>query len=315
MKAILKIVFSFAILAWLVKTGKLNFSLVSQLLLEPGKIVIAIFALIFILVIVTYRWKMIVETRSLKNLPITPVLKGNWIGMFFNAVLPGSVSGDFIKIFYLKNLDPKFSKRFLLASSLIDRVIGLFGIIFLLGLNSLIFYKELSEKSLHVKQILDFNLLLTLGIIIGILSLFFIPLKINTLLNKFPLKKHTVEIWDFLVGIRSKLVGLIGLSVVVQAIAVIVFWYLTKSFSDHPFELNQAFSFVPLGFIGLAIPIAPSGLGVGHMLFEELFKLYDITNGASLFNLYFLVQLIVNLLGVVPYITFKPTENQIKIHD
>jgi len=67
----------------------------------------------------------------------------------------------------------------------------------------------------------------------------------------------------------------------------------------------QALAFIPIGLMTLALPVAPSGLGVGHAIFQKLFELSAITNGASLFNLYFVVCLVVNIFGVIPYLTSK----------
>lgn len=310
MKTILKLTLSFGIIFWLIQSGKLNFNLVNQLLQDPLRVIISLIGCFIILFIVTYRWKIIVETKAQKNLPMIPILKGNWIGMFFNAVLPGSVSGDFIKVFYLEKLDPKFTKGFLILSSLVDRVIGLFGIIFLLGSSALIFYQDLSTKNESIKQLLTINLALVFLIILGITLLFLNPKFITQLLKKLPFSKQLNSLWSFLLSIRDKIFKLLFLSVIIQAGAVIIFWYLTYPFAEGDFTLGQAFSFIPIGFVVIAIPIAPSGLGVGHVMFDELFKLYQINNGASLFNLYFLIQLLCNLVGVIPYITFKAEQSE-----
>jgi hypothetical protein len=59
----------------------------------------------------------------------------------------------------------------------------------------------------------------------------------------------------------------------------------------------------------LALPVAPSGLGVGHAIFQKIFELSAIQNGASLFNIYFVISLGVNVLGVIPYLLSKPEKN------
>lgn len=311
-KNIIKILFSFSVLVWLIQSGEINFSLIISLLKNPIEVIISFIGLIFVLWISTYRFKLILETRSKTSLPMKPVLKGNWIGFFFNAILPGNVTGDFIKIFYLKNLHNDFSKRFLITSSLLDRVVGLFGIIFLLGINSLFFYQSLINKSPDIKRLLDFNLALAIIIIIGLLSLYLIPSFIKVIFSALPFRKMTVHLWDFMVQIKNKVILFILISIIAQFINVFIFWFLTHNYAIGDFTLSKAFSFIPLGFIGLAIPISPSGLGVGHVLFEELFNFYSINNGASLFNLYFLVLLCCNLLGIIPYITYK-SENESQI--
>jgi uncharacterized membrane protein YbhN (UPF0104 family) len=76
-------------------------------------------------------------------------------------------------------------------------------------------------------------------------------------------------------------------------------------FLENPLPLKYAFSFIPLGLISIMVPISPMGLGVGHAMFQELFSYFHITNGASLFNLFFLFQIFVNLLGGISYIFYR----------
>ena len=52
----------------------------------------------------------------------------------------------------------------------------------------------------------------------------------------------------------------------------------------------------------MAIPIAPAGIGVGHAVFDTLFGLFGINNGASLFNIYLLAIVAESLTGAIPYL-------------
>ena len=92
------------------------------------------------------------------------------------------------------------------------------------------------------------------------------------------------------------------LSLVVQFSSVLIFWSLIYPFVVGKMDFVQALAFIPLGHMTLALPIAPSGLGVGHAIFQKLFEFSGISNGASLFNLFFIITLLVNLAGVVPYL-------------
>jgi hypothetical protein len=97
----------------------------------------------------------------------------------------------------------------------------------------------------------------------------------------------------------------VAMSIVVQFGAVIAFWSLIYPFVGGHMDFVQALAFIPIGLMTLALPVAPSGLGVGHAIFQKLFEFSGIDNGASLFNLYFFVSLIVNLFGVIPYMMTK----------
>jgi hypothetical protein len=92
---------------------------------------------------------------------------------------------------------------------------------------------------------------------------------------------------------------------IVQFMGVLVFWSLIHPFVENRMDFVQALAFIPLGLMTLALPVAPSGLGVGHAIFQKLFEFSGIDNGASLFNLYFVVTLAVNVLGVIPYMLTK----------
>jgi hypothetical protein len=117
-----------------------------------------------------------------------------------------------------------------------------------------------------------------------------------------------IGLWDDLVLIKSHMLKAVVLSILVQFMAVLIFWSLIHPFVGNHMNFVQALAFIPLGLMTLALPIAPSGLGVGHAIFQKLFELSGIDNGASLFNLYFVVTLAVNVLGVIPYVMTKAKE-------
>jgi glycosyltransferase 2 family protein len=305
---IFKFLFAFGLIYWLIHTGKLNLSLLNDIITYPTRLLIALVGTFIVLLIVAFRYKLIIEHKSEIKIPFWNILKYNWIGMFFNAVLPGSVSGDLVKIFYIKKEDAKLTNTFLLGSILIDRVVGLFGIIIVLGFFSLINYTQLSMLSTDVKKILDFNLLLFLFVLLSLAMLFYfqkLPIIIANWFIKVPLLDKIIpkliQVWQGLCGFKHRMLLLTFLSVIIQTGAIFLFWFMTAPYSDGEFSLFYAYSLVPVGLIALAVPIAPSGLGVGHYIFQGLFAYIGIKNGADLFNIYFVLVLSVNLLGAIPY--------------
>ena len=57
-----------------------------------------------------------------------------------------------------------------------------------------------------------------------------------------------------------------------------------------------------MGFITLAIPLAPGGFGVGHVAFENILQAFQVSGGANHFNLYFVWWTLFSLTGVIPYL-------------
>ena len=76
------------------------------------------------------------------------------------------------------------------------------------------------------------------------------------------------------------------------------------------FEIAAIF---PIGILTTALPIAPAGLGIGHVAFDRLYALIGQENGANIFNIYFVSMVAFNLLGSLSYLSIKtkPTNETI----
>lgn len=308
---LLKFSLAAALIGWLLSSGKLDFKLLANLKDHPIALILAISLYISNFILVSIRWKSILGARSNTDIPLPGMLKITWIGQFFSTVLPGTVSGDLVKIIYVQKFDQVFSKQFLFASILIDRLMGLSGLIFLVGINTLCFSSHILENAPAMEPLLKFNYLLMFIIIASLVIFMYWHQMIRSILVYFQAKlltgvfKRLIALWDDLVMIRSKMVKAIILSILTQLIGVVIFWSLIYPFVGSQIDFVQALAFIPLGLMTLALPIAPSGLGVGHAIFQKLFEFSGITNGASLFNIFFVVSLIVNIMGVIPYLLSK----------
>ncbi len=308
-KTLLKVLFAVAIIWWLFSKGHLDFGMVPKVLERPDLLAVIFGFFFFNIIITSYRWKFLLEIKASRKLPIKKILSLTWVGIFFSTFLPGAVTGDIIKLVYAKDLDKHLNKTFLVTSALFDRIIGMFGLLILMGTTSIIFYSELVATSPQMKPLLFFNFMLCLGMFIFYLTIF-IPhhyqLMILHLVEKIPAVgpkiKHLLDqVW--LIG-RAKKVVLIttAMSTFSQTGSVFAFWFLTKPFYNVEVAFKYAATFIPIGLITVAIPISPSGAGVGHEAFRQLFESIGVTGGASLFNLFFLALVCFNLVGVIPYL-------------
>lgn len=305
---ILKLLVAAALIGWLLTSGKLDFKLLASLKQHPFTVGLAVMLSIINFGFVSYRWKTILMARSTVDIPLRGMLKITWIGMFFSSVLPGSVSGDLVKILYVQRYEKTFSKQFLFASILIDRLMGLSGLIILVGISSLCFSSHILENAPAMEPLLKINYLMVFGVVLALTLFMYWHQLIRGMLVSVRAKflpklfDRIISLWDDLVLIRTRMVKAVAYSVVIQLMGVIVFWSLIYPFVGQKMDFVQALAFIPLGLMALALPIAPSGLGVGHAIFQKLFEFSGIENGASLFNIYFVVTLAVNILGVIPYL-------------
>ena len=311
---LLKLAAAGGLITWLVKSGKLELSFIEEVFqTDPLRIFFAIGFILLDQSFVALRLKIIILTKAKEAISIFKLLIINWIGLFFNSVLPGAVTGDLVKIFYIRDMDRSLPKDFIFLGVFMDRVIGLIGLITVGTFFSLFNYNTLTTLSENVKHLVHINMLLFLVILIAaFFFLFFhqVPLKISAKLKNYPLLNSIMPIfdrvWETFILFKSRIWELFLCSLAVQFFAILIFWYLVHPYAEGG-ELDLAImaAVLPMGFISIAIPIAPAGLGVGHAVFESLFAFFNITNGANLFNLYFIVMMITNLTGAIPYVLYR----------
>ncbi|MGE3609923.1 MAG: lysylphosphatidylglycerol synthase transmembrane domain-containing protein [Bacteriovoracaceae bacterium] len=307
----LKLLIAAGLIYWLLSSGKLDFKLLLQLKNYPLQIVISLVLMVVNLWLVSYRWRLILKARSEAAIPLMGVFKVNWIGLFFSSVLPGSVSGDLVKMLYVEKFDNNFTKKFVFASILIDRVMGLCGLILLVGISTILFSGHILNKSPAMAPILNFNYLLCSFVLVGFCIFVFFHIHVRKIFEHFQpiffrnFWARLILLWNDLVMIKSHMIKAVLISLIVQLNSVVIFWIVIYPFVTGQMDFVQALAFIPIGNMALALPIAPSGLGVGHAIFQKLFELSGIMNGASLFNLYFVVNAVVNIVGVIPYLTTK----------
>lgn len=308
-KMALKVIVGVAIVSWLLKSGKLDFSLIGESFNRGYGWLYCLILLIVQDVFSALRWKWLLRINSDAKLPFLEILKVSWIGLFFNSFLPGAVTGDFIKLVYVRDLDPKLSKSYLVTSVLMDRVFGLMGFLVILGTASALFYDEIVALSPQMAALVHFNLLLFAGAIVFIGFLFSprnLQEKFIKLTELIPvIGKKITNILESMWIIGDNKVALfkcIGLSVFLQTMNFYSFHLISSPFYGTEIPFKYTITFIPIGFIVSAVPIAPAGLGVGHVIFDKLFSFVGVAGGANFFNLYFCALVFINSFGFLPYI-------------
>jgi hypothetical protein len=308
-KTALKIIFSLAIITWLLKSGKLDLSLISRSFSSGYSWLICFGLLIVQAFGSSIRWGLLLSLSAVKKLHVMSVAKVTWIGLFFNSFLPGAVTGDLIKLVYARDLDPTISKTYLVTSVLVDRILGLIGLLFLLGISSIYYYDEITVLSEQMKNLIHFNLLLFSGAI-GFITFLLMPRRLQEKFLKLsqyipvigPKVFKTLKSFWTIGDNKVVLIKCILLSAVLQCIAFYGFYLISSPFYGKELPFQYIVTFIPLGFMAVAVPISPAGLGVGHAAFDKLFSLVEIQGGANFFNLFFIVLLLVNSMGFIPYI-------------
>lgn len=307
----LKITLAIALVTWLVKSDKLDFRQLTVLRDHP-------FLLLFYIVSWTIAsailgcWRWLLLLRGLGyQLKFTEALRLHFVGFFFNSAMPGAVGGDLIKVAYIVKENRSHGKLNAMMSVLLDRVIGLLGL-FSIGSIVIVFAGPSLLNHAGFSSLASIILLSTLAGLI-VLSSAFIRLDLDKdpiarMLGKFsflsPLHKLYSSFRSYQHS-KAYLFGAFFLSVVIQLILFIYFYFLAYFMVSPDVRALDLAVIFPIGIASTAIPLAPGGIGVGHMAFESLFASIGLSGGANVFNVYVISGLALGLLGVIPYITMR----------
>lgn len=310
-KSFLKLFFACGILAWLIRSGKLDFTELTFFIKHPATFVIpSIGWFVFILILGAYRWRTLLLGIGLQTM-FYRVVQLHWIGLFFNTTMPGAVGGDLIKGVYVIQDHRNFRTKAALTI-LLDRVIGLMGLFTIGGVMAVFNLRDLLENSVLCS--LTIFVLAVCGGIIVFFFLVFFPVREHVdpvrkiLTIRFPGSEAIRKVYEALLIYQERpwvLVKAWAASVVLQGYVLAVIIFFTFMINGSLPSMSKLIPLLSIALLLTALPLAPAGIGVGHVAFGQMFKIAGAENGANVFNAYMLLNLFLNLTGSIAYIFFK----------
>lgn len=310
LKLFAKFAFAFGVLWYMVANGKLDLEVVKRGFANTPFMVSAISLVFLAVCLALLRWKLLLEGQGL-ILTNAQVARYGMIGAFFNTTMPGAVSGDLIKAWYLI-ADRKGQKKTpVLTSIVLDRVIGVFGLIIVSASPILLFGPSVWE----VPQLRAIAVPV-LGLFLGVVVFFaYIMLSVwgplaylrrrMDPLGEYKLGKVFLQAYDAWTSYRERpwiLVLSLLISITNHLCMVLVVIMAAKAIGDETLSMFHYFLLVPVGLLTTAIPVAPAGLGVGHAAFDALFSLVGSSHGPEMFTMLVTVQILFNLSGIIFYL-------------
>lgn len=314
---LVKAALALGLLVWLYKKGGLDFQILKKIF-SPTLMLMAMVPLVINFYFATWRWQLLLRVQKL-YLSQWECFKLNMVGLFFNYVMPGGVGGDVVKAVYIVKDHPR-NRMGAGMSVLLDRVIGLYGMI-ILAIISLLF--SLSEVSTNpqlwmiTKALIIIFFAFTFGLILA-LSKRFRRWGWQTWLNQSKFGQKLVAAYEAVYSYSHNLDVLawtLVLSLLAQTAAIWLMWWLGDKLGFQGVSLNTYFSVVPLGFIVTAVPISPAGVGVGQMAFFFLFNLFlghESQVGPSVITAFQVLNFILGLCGVWFFIRRKSAWKEIE---
>lgn len=316
-KSVIKTVAKFTIVAglfaWMIASDRLNLGEL-RIFVERPEISLYNFLLWAIgpVLLGSLRWRILLQGAGY-HLSWARAAVLQVVGFFFSSAMPGSVGGDVIKAFYIVKDNPSQGKTAAMMTVVMDRILGMCGL-FLMGYCVLLFAGRTLLDVPAVRTQFMLMTAVTTGIIFFLVT-FMYPHKdgrdpfLRLLGMEFTgaaiLRKIYLAFRVFH-DKKSAILTCILLSFIVQFMGFFLFAYIAKVMLG--FDDNAALAiFYPVGILTTALPLAPGGIGVGHMAFDRLFHIVGVKGGADVFNVFVLGQLSLNLLGFIPYLFLRRT--------
>jgi uncharacterized membrane protein YbhN (UPF0104 family) len=244
-----------------------------------------------------------------------------FVGVFFNTFFPGAVGGDLVKAYYIARRQPD-RKAAAVATVIIDRALGLFGLILFVAVTGSVAWAN-GDPRLTANPDLQWMVKLTAGLaggaVLGFLLLGLLPEsrvdRFAGRLRQVPkLGKGLAEAWYAVWTYRQRpkaiLLG-VAISAVAHVAMVFGFHFASRGFPPPDAEtlptVTEHMVVCPIGFIVQALPISPAGVGVGEAAFAGLYKLCGREPGAGVLARLALrvVEWALALIGLVVWLRMK----------
>lgn len=309
-KFALKIAVAAALIYFLLHTGLLKVDSLKELL-NVQTVAVALLLVGINLVLLNWRWYWLLRSRGF-SVTLGQTFALYLIGVFFNYALPSSVGGDVVKAYYLAR-EQKNRRVEAVLSVLIDRVLGLYSLL-LLSLMSVAWDFQFVQANPQIRWMAMLCGLLTLimsaCLTIGFSSRIDRALRLTTTLRKIPKLHKIAELFEAMQLFgkqRSAILVSIVVSLVAQMFSIVFFAFIGSALGANISFPAYMFC-VPLGFVAMALPVAPAGVGVGQVAFLFLFHAYAKSSGdvgASAITAFQLALLVWGLVGAIFYVRYK----------
>ena len=259
------------------------------------------------------RWFLLVRALEL-DFHLRDAFRLGALGHLLNQVSPGSIGGDLFKAMFIAREQPN-RRTEAVATVLIDRVVGLYGILVVATAGQMIAGRgmELTGALKTLAMVVAaFAGIGTLGIALLMTPAFTGP-RVREFAARFPGIGGTLaRLIDAAAAYRSRrryLFAAILAACCTHTLLVTAIWLIGRGLPVDAPNLGTTFLVGPLSLCASAIPLTPSGLGTFEAAMEELYRLVGCAagTGASVAITYRAMTYVMAMLGAVYYLNARKT--------
>jgi glycosyltransferase 2 family protein len=226
-------------------------------------------------ILATVRWQILLRLQGIR---LRWLQAGGivMIGLFFSLFLPGGIGGDAMRVYFMFQLAPR-RKIGATLSIVMDRLFGLFTVLFLAGMSISLRFSWLTRSGTS-RHIAYLAFVLLGGSLAFVVLVFWLAnsSSLYRLPKALPLRKVVVQSGEALLRYRSQL-GVMTLVFVITIVAHLAYYTnyycageALRMSKGHAASLADILSIMPLVDTIISMPISIGGLGLRETLFQEL---------------------------------------------
>lgn len=252
------------------------------------------------LAMIAVRWRMLLKIQDV-NISLWEAIRLTFLGQFFNAIVPGTVGGDLVKVYYVAKHTPKVAA--VLVSVFVDRLLGLVELALMAGamLGLLLLGGQRSFDELRLPAICMAAIIVAVGGMMTFLlsQRFRRALHLEKLYRRLPIAHHIAAAGDAAVRYRRRL-GAMAWAVAISLVShlsFVAFVALMGASLSIPAGWKEYFLYVPLIYIIGAIPLTPGGVGWVENWYLRFFE-SPVCGASTILVLALLARLVPMLWGL-----------------
>jgi len=294
-----------ALLVYLGRSGLLDWAALRGLLVAWPITALAVTLLLLGTVVTASRICVLMAPLGL-SLSLGASARLTFIGLFFNACLPGSTGGDALRIYYASRGNE--GRRTEVATIFVfDRIIGLFALL-LWPLLAAPFFPRLTAGNAVLRGLLGAAamaaaVLAALFLVAGSRR-FLGSAAMASALTRLPGGRYLRTVLHTLSAFRrtpGTLAAALGISLVAHTIGIGIILLVAQT-TNPAGAVWEMSLLIPLGLIANTLPLTPGGLGIGEAAFDRLFAVAGLAGGAETMLGWRVLTVVVSLLGLAFYL-------------
>src|SRR5712691_3427150 len=308
-----------ALLAALVFWGQLDLRALLELSAAPSAVVTCLALLLLSLLVAAVRWAILLRALGV-SIRFVDLLHFVAIGILANVLVLGSVGGDAIRGIYAWRALGRSGGR-VAVSVLADRLSSLLAVLFISLAFSLFYWRQMQQVP-ALAALGTSIVVAAVACVAGACLLFAAPdltRPIEARLLRWPMLVNLLaQAREMILMLRTNPLSLLAafaLALATQILTVFAVAVLAGAIKIGVLNPVDYMFAVPFTLIVNALPLTPSGIGVGEAAFDQICRWLELTpSGAAYSSIFFAFRVVSTLTCIPGLISLAVYRNAARSH-